>query len=187
MGRAGLALLFFLAILALPAGAQSSPGNSAVIRGAKNLRVPLGEDPARPSAMLIVEEVASRARHIGPFRLGLFQRIVLEGVTIDLSGQARRGLWVSDLADYFRFDEAGAAPVFERLLIRDRSTGAFVSSSSAFLSAERRALVMRKVSVRLAGGRKMEFSEAAIALAGDSSGTSLLTGQDNEEKILVFP
>jgi hypothetical protein len=180
------ALLLVVLCLTLP-GAAADDGLGSVLslgRGVRGLRVPIGDDPARPVAIVTCQEVKLKGRQFGPFTLGLLPQIVVEGTQIQIQSTAAAPEFLIALRSLFRQEDVFSSAIFAGLTILRATGEPIVVAQLAMFHPGRNTLIMSNVRISNSSGNPFLHSAELPFSAGEKQALRLITSSQ-EFKILL--
>lgn len=149
----------------------------------RNLRVPVGNNPANPVLMLTCESVRVKPREVGIFRLGFAAQTVLQGLKLQILSAGCEGIWASEMGLLLSQDNFLRSSQVSNLCLLDPSGRELLSARLGKVVSAGKALLLEKVSLRNREGRNQEYPNAMLILGGEKAGC--LTLPDTPDRFIA--
>ncbi len=155
--------------------------------GLKGLRLPLGDDPARPSILLTCGTAHVERKQIGIFRFGLAPELILTDVDLCLQqhAHAERGRWVADLSSFLSSEKILHEARIKRLRFSDSAGATIFSARQARVQAGRKRILLEDFSIDREKAFSGRFPRGLLVLEGEAAGHILLPASPSGNNVKI--
>lgn len=175
-GKAAAVLLLLVTIPSFASGqilSVLSVGGSEL----RDLRVPIGADPANPCIILTCSSARLKPREVGIFRLGFAVQAVLQGLELKILDAGQGGVWAAELSRFLSGDNFLRFFTAMDFRLSDKAGNNLLSARRGHVVRGGKALQLDKVTVRNASGDTTDYPVALLLLNGGHAGCLTLPEQ----------